>query len=174
MPAVYEWRNTIYDSLIMAKLKPFNLSLRNLTYRLRKFRDILDEELKSIILENEAVIVTMIADEQLYNLGENGRGKHIMDYQPYAQKTIKKKIRKGQPYDRVTLRDTGNFHKSFYISAGDKGFSVVARDIKARYLIPRYGEAVLRLSEANLKIFLNTIVRPELAERLKERLTNED
>lgn len=158
----------------MAKLKPFNLSLRNLNYRLRKFKDIINEELKYIILENEDVIVSMIADSQLYEFGETGRGVRIMDYRPYAPKTIKKKIRKGQPYDRVTLRDKGKFHKSFYVTAGDKGFSVLARDIKARYLIPRYGEAILRLSDANLKIFLNEVVRPELAERLKERLTNGD
>lgn len=155
------------------KQKPFNLSLRNLTYRLRKFRDILDEELKKIIDENASVITALITEAQLYTYGETGKGVPIMSYAPYAASTIKKKKRKGQPYDRVTLRDTGRFHESLAVSTGDKGFSVISRDIKAKYLIPRYGDAILRLSDEHLNFLLRQYIRPELVKRLKERMTDE-
>src|SRR5574344_2026493 len=88
----------------------YNASIRNLVYRLRKFKDILSEELKDEIMKHEDVIVQMVARDQLYEQGVEGRGISIMDYQPYTARTIKIKQKKGQPYDRVTLRDTGEFH----------------------------------------------------------------
>ena len=158
----------------MAKQKVFNLSLRNLTYRLRKFRDILDEELSKIIEENADVITSMISENQLYELGETGKKVPIASYAPYAPRTIKKKIRKGQPYDRVTLKDTGKFYESFIVVTTHDGFSIQAKDFKAKYLIPKYGETILRLSDENLKILLHEYIRPKLVQRLKERLINED
>ena len=43
----------------------YNASLRNLVYRLRKFKDILSEELKDEIMKHEDIIVQMIARDQL-------------------------------------------------------------------------------------------------------------
>lgn len=157
----------------MAKQKPFNLSLRNITYRLRKFRDILDEELYYLMDKNSDVITSMIAENQLYGLGETGKRVPIASYAPYATRTIKKKIRKGQPFDRVTLKDTGKFYESFIVVPGLKGFSVEAKDFKAKFLIPKYGDTILRLSDDNLKRLLHEYIRPELVKRLKERLVNE-
>ena len=64
--------------------KYYNASIRNLTYRLRKFKDILEEELRKEIENNEEVIVQMIAENQLYEHGIEGRGISIMEYQPYT------------------------------------------------------------------------------------------
>ena len=40
--------------------KYYNGSIRNLIYRLRKFKDVLDQELKDEIMRNEEVIVKTI------------------------------------------------------------------------------------------------------------------
>lgn len=157
----------------MARQKSFNLSLRNLTYRLRKFSDILDEELYYLIDKYSDVIIAMVTENQLYGLGENGKRVPIASYAPYAPRTIKKKIRKGQPFDRVTLRDTGKFYESFIVVPGAKGFSIQAKDFKAKYLIPKYGDTIMRLSDDNLKRLLHEYIRPELVKRLKEKLINE-
>jgi hypothetical protein len=152
--------------------KYYNTSLRNLIHRLRKFKDILDQELKDEILRNEEVIVKMIADEQLYEQGIEGRGIKIASYKPYAPRTIRDKIRKGQPYDRVTLRDTGEFHASLKVVFDNEGFYITSDDEKSQYLLDKYGKTIFRLSDENLKILINDYIRPSLKSKLKERLKN--
>ncbi len=150
----------------------FNLTIKNLVYRLRKFKDILDDELKNEILKNEDVIVSMITRDQLYDLGIEGRGKEIMSYMPYAYRTIKRKIRKGQPYDRVTLKDTGSLYESLHIEFDDTGFYVTSSQDKAKYLLKRYGKTIFRLTDQNLKELLDKHIRPSLKTKLKKYLQN--
>lgn len=145
----------------------FNTSLRNLIYRLRKYREILDEELKTEIMRNKDVILKMITEEQLYDLGIEGRGIKIWSYQPYTARTIRKKHKKGQPYDRVTLKDTGKFYLSLDIKFDEHGFYVTSSDGKAEVLLEKYGKTIFRLTNANLKILLNDYIRPSLKEKFK-------
>lgn len=146
-----------------------NTSLRSLTYRLRKFKPILDECLRDVIEEHEKEIVDMIRS-QLWS-GFNGYEENIIP--PYADRTIKRKISKGQPTDRVTLKDTGAFYQSLSIEFDNDGFRVVSDDKKAVHLLSRYGEDVLRLANKNLKELLTQYIRPILGERLKEYLSND-
>ena len=152
--------------------RSFNLSARNLIYRLRRFKDILDNELKDEILKNEDIIIQMIVEEQLYEQGIEGRGKKKSGYAPYSPRTIKKKIRKGQPYDRVTLRDTGEFHASLHIEFDDDGFYITSTDDKAPYLLKKYGKTIFRLTNENLKTLLNNYIRPSLKEKMINYIKN--
>ena len=145
----------------------FNLSLRNLIYRLRKYKNILDDELKGEIMRNKEVILKMITEEQLYNLGIEGRGIEISSYQPYTANTIQRKRKKSQPYDRVTLKDTGKFYSSLDIQFDDSGFYVTSSDEKANILLKRYGKTIFRLTDENLKVLLNDYIRPSLKEKFK-------
>lgn len=145
----------------------FNLSLRNLIYRLRKYKDILDGELRDEIIRNKEVILKMITEEQLYNLGIEGRGIEIWSYQPYTASTVKRKRKKGQPYDRVTLKDTGKFYLSLDIQFDDSGFYVTSSDEKANALLEKYGKTIFRLTNENLKTLLNDYIRPSLKEKFK-------
>lgn len=151
------------------KGKSFNLTLTNLIYRLRRFKDIVYEELDGLMLNNADTIVDMI-HKQLYNEGINGQGESIMGYAPYRPRTIHNKKRKGQPYDRVTLKDTGAFYRSMKLKRISGGFSIVASDPKTNKLLAKYKPTVLRLTNENLSILLNTKIRPELIKRLKLRL----
>lgn len=150
----------------------YNASIQNLVRRLRKFKDILDEELKDEIMKHEDIIVQMIADEQLYEKGIEGRGIFIMDYRPYTSKTIKVKQKKGQPYDRVTLRDTGEFHGSLHVEFDDKGFYVTSTDDKAKYLLARYGKTIFRLTDENLTTLLRDYIKPSLKEKILNKIKN--
>lgn len=76
--------------------------------------------ISNIIYENEAYIVDMNAEEQLYEQGVNNLGVSIMDYRPYSEITIEIKKAKGQPTNRVTLRDEGDFESSFFWKLGKK------------------------------------------------------
>ena len=93
-----------------------------------------------------------------------------MSYQPYTARTIQIKQRKGQPYDRVTLRDTGEFYSSLHVEFDDDGFYVTSTDDKAKYLLARYGKTIFRLTNQNFTELLRNYIRPELQQKLKEKI----
>lgn len=151
-------------------VKRYNATLRNLEYRLRAFKDSLPELLEDIIRDKEDVIVSAIADDQLYRRGINGRGEKIMDYMPYTPRTIQNKKRKGQPTTRVTLRDTGAFHESMYVVFDSEGFYITASDEKTQDLVEKYGEEIFRLTDKNFTRIIRSHVRKELVKRLKKAI----
>ena len=151
-------------------VKRYNATLRNLEYRLRAFKDSLPELLEDIIRDKEDVIVSAIADDQLYRRGINGRGEKIMDYMPYTPRTIQNKKRKSQPTTRVTLRDTGAFHESMYVVFDSEGFYITASDEKTQDLVEKYGEEIFRLTDKNFTRIIRSHVRKELVKRLKKAI----
>ena len=151
-------------------VKRYNVTLRNLEYRLRAFKDNLHMYLEDIIHDKEDVIVYAIADDQLYRRGINGRGEKIMSYMPYTAKTIQNKKRKGQPTTRVTLRDTGAFHKSMFVVFDSEGFYVTASDEKTEKLVKKYGEEIFRLTDKNFTRIVRSHIRKELVKRLKRAI----
>ena len=148
--------------------KYYNASIRNLMYRLRKFNPVLEQCLKEEI-EKYGYYLTDIIRIQL-DLGIDGNMRRI--HPPYALRTIQKKIKKGQPIDRVTLKDTGDFYNSLYVVFEEDGFRIASNDEKAKYLIAKYGEPILRLDDRDFTRFLRYYIRPALAERLKEYIEN--
>lgn len=151
-------------------VKRYNATLRNLEYRLRSFKDSLPMLLEDIVRDKEDVIVSAIADDQLYRRGINGRGEKIMDYMPYKPKTIQIKKKKGQPTTRVTLRDTGAFHESMFVVFDLEGFYVTASDEKTPKLIEKYGEEIFRLTDKNFTRIVRSHIRKELVKRLKQAI----
>ena len=151
-------------------IKRYNATLRNLEYRLRAFKDSLHMLLEDIVRDKEDVIVSAIADDQLYRRGINGKGKKIMDYMPYTARTIKNKKRKGQPTTRVTLRDTGAFHESMYVVFDSEGFYITASDEKTQDLVEKYGEEIFRLTDKNFTRIIRSHIRKELVKRLKRAI----
>lgn len=151
-------------------IKRYNATLRNLEYRLRAFKDSLPMLLEDIVRDKEDVIVSAIADDQLYRRGINGKGRKIMDYMPYTAGTIKNKKRKGQPTTRVTLRDTGAFHESMYVVFDSEGFYITASDEKTQGLVEKYGEEIFRLTDKNFTRIIRSHIRKELVKRLKRAI----
>lgn len=151
-------------------IKRYNATLRNLEYRLRAFKDSLPMLLEDIVHDKEDVIVSAIADDQLYRRGINGKGRKIMDYMPYTAGTIKNKKRKGQPTTRVTLRDTGAFHESMYVVFDSEGFYITASDEKTQGLVEKYGEEIFRLTDKNFTRIIRSHIRKELVKRLKRAI----
>ena len=148
-------------------MKKYNTSLRNLEYRLRAFKEHLPSMLEDIILDKEDVIISAVADNQLYRHGINGKEVKIASYAPYAESTIKKKKKKGQPTSRVTLRDTGDFHRAMFMVFEPDGFYVTSEDYKTPFLVKKYGDEIFRLSDKNLTRILRSHIRKELIKRIK-------
>jgi len=120
-----------------------------------------------IVRDNETEIVELNSQTQLYEQGINANGKKIASYRPYAPLTVKLKKLKGQPTNRVTLRDEGDFHESFFLEVSNTDFFIDASDSKTRELIEKYGEDVLGLTPQSLEQVRVGIVAPELIRRLR-------
>lgn len=147
----------------------YNTSIKNLSYKLRKFEDILKEELTDEILKHEKVIIDMVCN-QLY---EGLDGYYLEIRPPYAVSTIKRKIKKGQPTDRVVLRDTGEFYESLYVAHDSDGFFIAShKEELSNILRKKYGKPILRLSNENLSELLRDYIRPSLIAKMKNYLRN--
>lgn len=104
--------------------------------------------IRQAVGENEEKIVEMNV-AQLYDWGVTSVGISINTYRPYTPYTISIKEIKGQPTDRVTLRDTGAFHRSFMVEVGPDSFYITATDPKTQDLVNKYGGKIFGLLEAN-------------------------
>ena len=119
---------------------------------------------------NMAKICELNSEEQLYKKGETSTGVSIDTYQPYRPLTIQIKTEKGQPTDRVTLNDTGDFYESFVIFADEVGFEIDATDWKRGELVDKYGEEIFGLNEENRQKVAREILLPELINKINETL----
>jgi len=126
--------------------------------------------IQNIIQENEAAIIDMNAQEQLFESGENSLGVSIASYAPYSPITIEIKKMKGQPTNRVTLRDEGDFESSFYLVISDKQFEIKASDWKTEELVEKYGSSILGLTKENIASLTWDYIYPELMDTLKKEL----
>lgn len=125
---------------------------------------------KKIVRDNDNILIDMNAQDQLYAKGVNRLGVRIDEYQPYRPLTIQVKIEKRQPYDRVTLKDIGEFYDSFYVETAEDRFYIKASDEKTNWLIKKYGAEIFGLTNDSLAEFINDYVKDEAYNRVKEIL----
>lgn len=126
--------------------------------------------IQDIVADTESVIIDMNAESQLFEEGVTSKGVKISDYAPYAQLTIEIKRTKGQPVDRVTLRDEGDFHKSFYLDFNNEQFEIKASNWKTEELIRQYGREILGLTDENIASLIWDYLYPDLLETTKREL----
>lgn len=113
---------------------------------------------------------TFVADlnvEQLKTHGITALAKPVEP--PYAKITRSIKKMKGQPYNRVTLRDKGDFHDSFYVLIEGDGFRIDAKDEKRDDLADKYTVWIFGLTKDSRRRFL-TDYRFEIAKNLMKLL----
>ena len=96
--------------------------------------------------------------DQLYLRGIDASGNSLGNYSPY---TVQYKISVGAPYDRVTLKDEGDFHASFFVEYDGDRLTIYADDVKTASLVRRYGPDILGLNFSSME---------ELADRIQPRI----
>lgn len=140
--------------------------------RVKKVKEALDSGriAKEIVRDNDNILIDMNAQDQLFAKGVNRLGARIDEYRPYSPFTIRVKIEKRQPYDRVTLKDTGEFYDSFYVETAEDRFYIKASDEKTDWLIEKYGAEIFGLTNESLAEFINDYVKDEAAKKVKEIL----
>lgn len=95
-------------------------------------------------------VIELNTKNQLYDKGVNSLNVSIGDYSPKT-KGIKQEL--GQPYDRVTLNDTGAFYESFITYFNGKDIVISANVIKdTSDLISDWGKEILGLNEDSLTL----------------------
>ena len=90
---------------------------------------------------------------QLFDYGENNEGVQLSAIGgTYAPSTIRIKARKGQPSNRVTLKDTGDFYKTFDVQVkNNANFTITANTMKSgQDLEDRWGDDIVGLQDENV------------------------
>jgi hypothetical protein len=126
-----------------------------------------DRILLGLVRVNDAFVLDLNRNEQLFTGGEDSQGQTITP--PYTPFTVFLKRQKGQPTDRVTLKDSGDFHASFEINYLPDGFELYATDQKTRKLISKYGAEIFGLTDPSLQDLIN-LIGPQLLDYLKRTL----
>lgn len=111
---------------------------------------VLKQILDSTELQEEIIYLNTI--DQLYTKGQDKLGRELDSigggYSPY---TIQIKQQKGQPYDRVTLKDTGDFYNSFMVLSHDTYIEILANPIKnGKDINLEWGGYVIGLNPQNM------------------------
>ena len=122
------------------------MSLTKFIDNLKKFD--LEKELLRVVKDNERVIIDLNTEDQLFQKGIDSKGNVLPG--PYAPFTIEIKRAKGQPTDRITLKDEGDFHGSFFVDAGSFPIRIDASDSKRNKLVAEWGEDIFGLTPESM------------------------
>jgi hypothetical protein len=104
-------------------------------------------------------IINLNTEEQLFKEGINALNVSLESIgEGYSEFTIQEKSRKGQPTDRVTLKDTEKFYKSWKVLVKDGGFELTADPIKdGKNILERWGQDVIGLTPEHTQIVIDAI-----------------
>jgi len=137
---------------------------------LREFEATVNAQIRMAIATRETEIANLNAQVQLFEMGVDSSGREIASYLPYRPLTVQIKQSKGQPTNRVTLRDTGDFHASFFVIAEDDEFYIVADDWKIAEIEYKYGRQIFGLTPLHMAKVAHEYLYPELLNNLRQAL----
>lgn len=141
--------------------------IEELIAKIIELRDNINDYIRLEVIEDEAFICDMNSENQLFEKGITREGIKINSYAPYSKNTIAVKITKGQPTNRVTLRDTEEFHASFVVYADDTKFFIDAKDWKTNKLVEKYGEEIFGLTDENINELIWEYIYPALMNKVR-------
>jgi hypothetical protein len=122
-----------------------------------------EADLAAIVKSHEAEIVDINLEQLM--AGQNSDGSPIMP--EYTDRTVEIKKAKGQPSDRVTLKDEGDFHNSFFLEGEQFPFTTFATDIKLPELTEKYGDAIFGFTEESKARISNDVLKEDITEYYK-------
>ena len=143
-------------------------AITNLIESLTKYKANINEYMEDITRSIEDEIKEINIHQQ-YDLGQDRSGYAITP--EYAESTIRYKRRKGQPTDRVTLQDTGQYHDTFKIRYEAEGFELYANDWKAGFLDKKYGKEIYGLQDEAARELADQVYQPRMIQKLKNLLS---
>ncbi len=122
--------------------------------------------IKEVVEQNKDVILDLQLQGQ-FDKGKDSEGKKLVP--PYALSTRKKKRKKGQPTNRVTLKDTGKFYESVKVEVRSDEFEIKSAINYSIYLVKKYG-AIFGLTPSNLEDFTKNFVVPYIKTKINDKI----
>lgn len=117
--------------------------------------------------EVKDLVIRLNTKDQLFKLGEDSLGDSLGVYSPF---TVEQKKKRGQPTNRITLKDTGEFYNSFNVVPYRGGFTIKANPIKDDdNLFDDFGTDIIGLNEENLQI-LRDVYKDKVLEEVRKRI----
>lgn len=110
-----------------------------------------------IVFDREQIkeeIIYLNTKKQLYEKGVNSNGEDIAQVRGrgYAFSTVVSKRAKGQPTDRVTLKDAGEFYRSWKVFVKRGSITIVADPFKEdTNLFEEWGIEILGLTDMSIE-----------------------
>lgn len=117
------------------------------------------------------LIIKLNTESQLYDQGIDSEGKSLSDIGGgYSPRTIEIKQEEGQPTDRVTLKDTGEFYRSFRVTFIDGDLLIHANPYKGDVNLYReWGLNIVGLTQDNLDLVI-TVAQKKCIEIIRNNL----
>ena len=104
---------------------------------------------------------------QLFELGIDSEGNRLGDYSGFTKNI---KASKGQRIDHITLKDTGEFYKSFKVTPNKNGFRISANPNKDdSNLFDDFGVDIVGLTKENVLKLLD-FIEPMFSKEFERRL----
>lgn len=132
---------------------------------LNRFEAIDTDKIVRETMEESADAIKQKNQEQLF-AGENSAGTDIEPF--YKPLTIAIKQSKGQPTDRVTLRDTGSFYQGIYVSVQGDKLITDSTDSKSAKLQDKYGDQIFGLNDKFSSEVIRETIRPVFKEKIQD------
>jgi hypothetical protein len=149
-------------------MNPFIKALDEKIEKMKYLNDHVEEMVVEVLVDNQHIIIDMNAEEQLFIRGVDSDNVPLMKEHPYSPYTVQIKKQKGQPTNRVTTRDSGDFHDSFKLKKSKTSVLITATDEKTFDLTMKYGDAIFGLIPENFNEVQIHYVKPEILKRLRE------
>jgi len=125
----------------------------------------LEDEVLRSLKAHEKIVIDYITEIQLFEKGEDGEGFSLGDYTPF---TIEIKKSKNQRFDHITLKDTGDFYKSYKLSS--KGLITADPQKDDTNLVDEFGADILTLSDEGQDIMIELFLRDDLQAFLRKEI----
>lgn len=94
-----------------------------------------------------------------FDSGKDSKGKQR---KPYAASTQRYKRKKGQPTDRVTLKDSGDSYKSVKVNADQKGITIDVPTKQMEFMVKKYGDDTIGIEPQALREYFEQTILTEI------------
>lgn len=138
--------------------------LEQLKNQVKKIEASFNVGLRQSIDKNKAEVKRIQTDLQLFQ-GKNAEGTDIRPF--YAPSTIRIKQRNGQPIDRVTLRDKGDFYSTIEVEPRETDFKISSQIEYAGFLTAKYAN-ILGITPENMADFIERYTVPEIKQLIND------
>jgi hypothetical protein len=132
------------------------------------WKEIILESVKMAFKKYDFVVLDYLTNKQWFREGEKSDGKKMKP--KYKAITIKLKKKKGDPYDRVTLKDTGTLYKSIDLIVGERALLMQVNVDYYAALEKKYGSKIAGIQEKFLQEFCDNYILPLIEKNINDTI----